>query len=230
MPSITYSRIVSLTHPLHSQIPRWPNDPAVGFEDAASLAVEGYWLRKFEMGEHSGTHLNAPRSFFASGADVASFGAQQLVLPAVVFERSAEARLDPLDALPLSAVLAWEEEHGALQPGCLALLRTGWDSRWAEPAAFLPADMRFPGFSSEAARYLVCARGAAGLGSDTPGLEPGNDTDFSVNRMILAAGGLALECLAHLDELPALGATVCALPLPLCGGSGSPLSVIAFIP
>jgi kynurenine formamidase len=90
--------------------------------------------------------------------------------------------------------------------------------------------MYFPGFSLAAARFLIEERSAAGLGSDTPGLEPGSDSSFSVNRLVLSAGKLALECLAHLDQLPSLGATVCAFPLPLQGGSGSPASVIAFIP
>lgn len=229
MPTIAYTQIISLTHPLHSAIPRWPNDPAVCFENATSLETDGYWLRKFEMGEHSGTHMNAPRSFFANGADVTSFAPAQLVLPAVIFDRCAEVRRAPQDALPLSAVLVWEQIHGRVPPGSLALLRTGWDKLWNEPASFLPADRRFPGFSTEAARFLVEERAAAGLGTDTPGLEPGSDTAFRVNRLVLASGGLALECLAHLDLLPILGATVCAIPLPLLGGSGSPVNVIAFI-
>jgi len=230
MPAIRYTRIISLSHAIHEHIPRWPGDPPARFEQAASLAEDGYNLRQFTLGEHSATHLNAPACFFPGGADVSAITPAQLVLPAVVFDRAREARLDPCDALPLSAVLAWEQQHGAVAPGSLCLLRSGWGSRWDDPPAFLPADLRTPGFSLEAARFLVEERAAGGLGTDAPGLEPGSDADFQVNRLYLAAGRLALECLANLEQLPARGAVVCALPLPLRGGTGSPAGVIAFLP
>ena len=41
---------------------------------------------------------------------------------------------------------------------------------------------------------------------------------------------IAIECMAHLDQLPPTGATLVLGPLQLQNGSGSPLSITAFVP
>ena len=61
--SINYARVVDLSQVIHPGIPRWPGDPPVEFETVAQIDREGYYLRRFSLGEHSGTHLNAPNSF-----------------------------------------------------------------------------------------------------------------------------------------------------------------------
>jgi kynurenine formamidase len=47
---------------------------------------------------------------------------------------------------------------------------------------------------------------------------------------VLAQNGIVLECLDHLDQLPATGTTLVLGMLRLKGGSGTPLSVMAFVP
>jgi len=63
-------KVVSLSHSISPRIPLWPGDPSVVFEDIASLSKDGYFLRRFSMGEHSATHMNAPNSFYADGIGV----------------------------------------------------------------------------------------------------------------------------------------------------------------
>jgi kynurenine formamidase len=46
----------------------------------------------------------------------------------------------------------------------------------------------------------------------------------------MGAGIYHLENVANLDQLPATGSSVIALPLKLGGGSGAPARVIALIP
>lgn len=65
MPCIHYSRIVDLSHVITPSIPLWPGDPAVTFEVWASQEQDGYYLRRFSLGEHSATHMNAPIRFTA---------------------------------------------------------------------------------------------------------------------------------------------------------------------
>ena len=88
---------------------------------------------------------------------------------------------------------------------------------------------QFPGFSFEAADLLVSQRAVAGLGTDTPGLEPGSDTGFTVNKLVLEQPKIALENLSNLDQLPPTGTTLVIGILRLQGGSGSPVSVTAFV-
>ena len=232
--SITYRRVVDLTHPIRPGIPRWPGDPPVEFATVASIDQEGYRLRRFSMGEHSGTHLSTPSAFWHDGIGPAQIPGESLIAGAAVIDVSELAMRDPDYALSVDAVREWERRHGAVPPGCVVLLFTGWERYWDEPGKFINADpdgiMHFPGFGIEAARFLLERRGASGLGIDTHGIDPGTDTGLSVSRFALTKRALVLECLNNLSALPPNGATVVIGRLPLVGGSGSPASVLALVP
>lgn len=232
--SITYRRVVDLTHPIRPGIPQWPGDPHVEFETVASIDQAGYRLRRFSMGEHSGTHLSTPSAFWRDGIGPAQIPAESLIAEAVVIDVSELAARDPDYALSVDAVKGWERRNGAVSSGCIVLLFTGWERYWDEPGRFINADrdgiMHFPGFGPDAARYLLERRDASGLGIDTHGIDAGADTGLSVSRLALAKNALVLECLNNLSALPPNGATVVIGRLPLAGGSGAPASVLALVP
>lgn len=234
MPTIRFTSFVELHHPLQPGVPVWPGDPPVQFVDHAQLEREGYFLRRLSLGEHSGTHLNAPVHFLPQGLAVDQIPPERLVLPAVVMDVRAACAVNADFALPLEAVHAWEGEHGRVPSGCLIILFTGWQERWDVPVRYWNVDqegrLHFPGFSLASARFLIEERGAAGLASDGPGLEPGLDEAFSVNRYLLGCNALALENLCHINYLPALGATLVIGLLRVAGGSGAPVSILAFLP
>ncbi len=232
--AIGYSRVVDLTHVIRPGMPRWPGDPPVEFQEVAQTDTHGFYLRRFTMGEHSGTHMNAPRSFDAQGGGIDAYSPDDLVVPAIVIDFRAQAATCPDLALTPEDILAWEERYGLVPAGTMALLYTGRQHMWEDPSAYLGLDHRgglhFPGFGQDAARLLVEDRGVAGLGTDAAGVEPGQDDSFSANRLVLAKRGLILECLANLDQLPPTGATLIIGPLRLEGGSGAPASVLALVP
>ena len=74
------------------------------------------------------------------------------------------------------------------------------------------ANLHFPGFSKEAAEFLVKQRDIAAIGVDTASIDYGPSTDFIVHRIINGADKPGFENVANLDRLPAKGATVIALP------------------
>jgi kynurenine formamidase len=234
MPQITYSWVVELSHTLHIGIPLWPGDPPVEIQTEARIETDGYALRSFSMGEHSGTHMNAPAHFYPRGRTVDGIAPESLVLPAVVIDVRLQVALDEDFALNSAGVEAWEADNGRVPRGCLVILFTGWQERWDDPAAFINrgADGRlhFPGFGLDAARLLLDERGAAGLGSDAHSVEIGLDAAFSVNQYALARGVLVLENLTNLEHLPPQGATLAIGLLRLEGASGTPAAVLAFIP
>ena len=232
--SIAYRRVVDLSHPIHPSIPRWPGDPPVKFTTAATLESEGFRLGSFSMGEHSGTHMNAPISFHAQGVAIDAYPAESLVAPAVVLDVRDRAVANPDHCLGVSGVAEWEEKWGPVPAGSIVLLATGWDGKWEEPRAYLGYDdrgeMHFPGFGLAAARVLLEERGVTGLGIDTHGLDPGQGGTFAVNKLVLEQPRIALENLANLDQLPAVGSTLVIGILRLKDGAGSPVSVLAFVP
>ncbi len=233
-PAISRARVVDLSQPLHPGIPRWPGDPPPEFASVASVQREGYFLRRFTLGEHSGTHLNAPNSFHPGGMSVDLYPAGALVAPAVVLDVREAAAANPDFTLGSVQVSAWERQHGVVPAGSLVLLCTGWPAKWAHPDRYLGLDAQgtphFPGFSLAAARFLVEQRGVAGLGIDTHGVDGGQNTAFTINRLVLEQPRLVLENLTNLDQLPPVGAVLFVGRLTLQGGSGSPAAVLALAP
>lgn len=231
---IRYSRVADLSHTIEPGIPLWPGDPPVIFHDEASIVKDGYYLRNFSMGEHSATHMNAASSFFEKGKSVDAYGVGELILEAVVIDARKSCSMNADYRLTVKDIKDWEKLNGEIRAGSLVILYTGWQDRWGNSAKFLGADaagtLHFPGFGIDATRYLMDIRKASGLGIDTHGVDPGTDATFSVNSIVLGKDGIVLECLANLDKLPPIGATVIIGALKLKGGSGSPVAVTALIP
>ena len=231
--TIAYRQIIDLTHPIHPNIPIWPGDPATEFETVSQIEKDGYFLRKFSMGEHSGTHINAPSSFYTGGASIDSYSPQSLVSPAIAIDIREQSLANPDYSLTIDDILNWERQHKLIEPGNLVLLYTGWQAKWDDERAFFNRDDReichFPGFGKAATQFLLEERSIAGIGIDTHGVDPGQDESFAVNKLILEKQRIVLENLANLDLLPAADFTLAIGIIRLLGGSGSPVSVLAFV-
>lgn len=233
--SIDYSRVVDLTHVISPSIPLWPGDPKVELKVVATMEKDGYYLRSFTIGEHSATHMNAPNSFISGNTEaITSFPADQRVLRAVVIDIRDKAAKNADCQLTKDDVLAWEKEHGEIAPGSFVILFTGWQDRWNDPKAFINQDsknrLHFPGFAGATTKWLLADRQISGVGIDTHGVDPGLDTSYATNTQIAKAHKIAIECMANLDQLPPKGTTIVLGPLQLENGSGSPLSIMAFVP
>ncbi|HLO89411.1 MAG TPA: hypothetical protein VK203_30990 [Nostocaceae cyanobacterium] len=74
---------------------------------------------------------------------------------------------------------------------------------------------------------MIRERKIAGVRIDTNGVDSGQDTTFSINRLILEDSRIVLENLTNLDQLPPKNITLIIGVLRLRGGSGSPASVLA---
>ncbi|ARV61148.1 cyclase [Nostocales cyanobacterium HT-58-2] len=231
---ISYSRVIHLSHVIHTDIPQWQGDPPVEFEAVSEWHKDGYYLRRFSMGEHSATHINAPNSFHVHGEGIDEYPAESLVVPAVMIDIREQALENPDYALCVDDILAWEEQYGEIPSGCVVLLYTGWQEKWLDKNAFFNQDvqgnMHFPGFGSDATRFLLEERQIAGVGIDTHGVDSGQDTTFATNRLVLEKPLIVLESLTNLDHLPAIGTTLAIGVLRLRNGSGSPAGVLAFLP
>ncbi|MHC5615618.1 MAG: cyclase family protein [Nostoc sp.] len=232
--SITYTRIIHLSHVIDIDIPQWSGDPTVEFETVAELNNDGYYLRRFSLGEHSATHINAPNSFHSYAMGIDQYPAQSLVVPAVVIDIRQATDANPDYALTVADVRAWEKQYGKISGGCVVILNTGWQKKWFDKSAFLNHDAEgiahFPGFGSAATELLLDERQIAGVGIDTHGVDTGQDNTFAINRLVLEKPRIVLENLTNLDQLPPKGTTLAIAVLRLRGGSGSPVGVLAFVP
>ena len=214
-------------------MPHWPGDSPTEFEAWADIQRNGYYLRRFSMSEHGGTHLVAPASFHPDGMTADKYPPEELVKPAVVIDVRGQCRANSDYALTPEDLTAWESRHCPVPADSVVLLFTGWSERWKNPGTYLGTDayggLHFPGFGPDAAALLLNERNIAGLGTDTAGVEPGIDHSFAVSRLVLAQPRIVLENLANLHQLPLTGAVLVIGLLRLEGGSGSPAAVTALL-
>lgn len=234
------ARLVDLTHPFDERTIYWPTEKGFALERGHAGPTDRlpyYAANRFRAPEHGGTHVDAPAHFARGGLTVDRLPLASLVGPAVVIDISERSARDADALLEPSDVLAWEERHGRVPKGAIALLRSGWSARWPDRRRVLGSDrpgdvehLHFPGFSVEAARLLVRERGAGALGVDTPSMDYGPSLDFPVHRLLAETGRPGLENLAGLERLPEAGATILALPMKIAGGTGAPARVIAILP
>jgi kynurenine formamidase len=213
--------------------------PGVSFEPISEYDPAGgntwYW-RTIRMGEHTGTHFDAP-VHWATGKDYAAnatdtIDPQRLVGPACVIDKSADAASNTDTLLTVDDVLAWEAQHGVIPKGAWVLMRTDWSKRTT--AADFLNDSHTPGPDSAVMKFLIAERDIQGFGVETVGTDAGQaatfDVPFPCHTLMHGANKFGLASLANLDRLPATGAIVVAAPLKLKNGSGSPLRVVALVP
>lgn len=235
-------RIVDLGHAFGEETLYWPARPAPRFEleELSHGDTAGgyfYAANRFCAPEHGGTHLDAPIHFAREGMTIDELPLTQLVAPAVRIDVRARAGKDRSYRLQVDDVLAFERQHGRIEPGTIVLLQTGWSEFWPDRAQYLgsastedASGLDFPSYGVEAARLLVEERKVALLGVDTASIDVGRSTEFMVHRVAAVGNVAGLENLANLDQLPETDFTVIALPMNIRGGSGGPVRVIALVP
>lgn len=194
------------------------------------------WLK---LGEHSGTHFDAPRHWI-SGKDHAdgttdTINVKNFVAPVNVIDCSKQAAENHDYLLSVDDIKAWEAKHGAIRAGEWVLMRTDWYKRNHSEAAFLNANEtgpHTPGPTAEAIEYII-STGAIGWGTETigtdAGLAGGMTPPFPAHCLLHQANRYGLASLCNLDQLPAKGAVLIAAPLKIENGTGSPSRVLALV-
>jgi len=241
-------RVIDLSQPLGPKTPVLNLPPPLASAPAVSIrsisnfddAGPAWRWRELTLGEHTGTHFDAP-SHWITGRDLPNSTTDtidpvRLFGPACVLDCAEQAARDPDFLLTPGFITDWETTHGVIPSGAWVMMRTDWWTR-TDPAEFI--NMRddgrhTPGFSPDAVRLLAEERRALGLGVETVSTDAGQartfDPPFPAHSIMLGAGGFGLASLRHLDQLPATGAIVLAAPLRIEDGSGSPSRVIALAP
>lgn len=233
-------RLIDLTHPFDERTLYWPTSPS-GFvlkRLFRGVTPGGFFYAANEMSapEHGGTHLDSPIHFAERGSTTEKVALERLIAPAVVIDMRAAAAKSADALLEARDLEDFEEEHGAIEPGTIVLVRTGWAERWPDRKRYLgddrPGDasrLHFPGIGRGAAELLV-ARKVAAVGIDTASIDHGPSVDFIAHQVLMGADVPAFENVAALEDIPPRGAVVIALPMKIRGGSGGPLRIVAWVP
>ncbi|WP_235079653.1 cyclase family protein [Amycolatopsis orientalis] len=245
--------MVDLTTPLSPATPVVPV-PAP-FAPTAPLSVHpvsnfdeagpGWRWNDLTIGEHAGTHVDAPQHWISGkdGKSVEQIEPTRLAGPIATIDLTDGVAGNQSFLLGTEHLEAWEAEHGRFRPGTWVLARTGWSERASDPERFVdPAG--WPGISLAAAKWLAAHPHVSGYGVEAIGIdnmgsgpsepEPGTEPDPGAfgpgHYYLLGADKYGLTSLRNLERLPATGAYLVVAPLPLVGGTGAPARAFAFVP
>jgi kynurenine formamidase len=241
-PPFTGGKWIDLTHEFSAETLYWPTAQNFALEtEFQGKTPKGYFYEanRYRASEHGGTHIDAPVHFAEGHRSLEQIPVEQLIGPGVVVDVSAKVRTNADYLIVTADLKGWEREHGEIPKGAIVLLRTGFASRWPDAKSYLGTDekgqeavakLHFPGLHPDAARWLVTERSVKAVGLDTASIDYGQSTLFESHRILFAKDVPALENLAALEQLPATGAYIIALPMKIKGGSGGPLRIVAWLP
>lgn len=204
------------------------------------------------LAAHSGTHIDALAhawyddklyNGFPSSSSKATTGATKcgadklrpIVTRGILLDATSAGAvvLDPGDALEEGHLVACAERADVEpRPGDVVIVRTGWMARsWRDPDRYHVGE---PGIDVTAARWLAEA-GVSAVGADNYAVEvlPFADDDvFPVHKLLLRDYGIPLIENLYVEELHRSHVSeflLVALPLPVVGGTASPLCPVAVL-
>ena len=211
-----FHAVVDLTHPIDAQ--------ALSYQPGERLSLSP---AQFD------TRIDAPARFARGLWTVDQIPAERLLAPLVVLDVRASMQSNADYQISVEDIARWEQAHSQIPLGSVVIARTGWDSRWHSGKDYRNADPNgiphFPGYSKDAARFLVEGRSALGLGIDTLSIDHGPSRDFPVRQYTLAHSVYQLETVANLDRAPASGGMVVVAPTKVESGSSGPVRILALV-
>lgn len=241
VPGISGGRVVDLTYAFDASTVYWPT--AEGFKletDFEGVTDKGYFYSayRYSAAEHGGTHLDSPVHFAKGRYTVEEIPLQQLMGAAIVIDVTTQCAANPDYLVSVADFENWEKRNGRIPQGTIVLLRTGFGKYYPDRKKYLGTDERgdqavaklhFPGLDPAAARWLTQNRSIKAIGLDTASIDHGQSTLFESHRILFEKNIPAFENVANLDQLPAKGFSVIALPMKIKGGSGGPLRIVAIL-
>jgi kynurenine formamidase len=228
-----YTMSVDLTHALNEKGPSF--SPLERYEArlVSTHEADGYFARVITMPEHFGTHIDAPAHFTPGRWTVDQIPSDRLIRPLVVLDVRSRVEHDPDYQVSVEDIAAWEHANGQIPQGAIVIARTGWDARWNNPREYVNEDshgvMHFPGYSPDAARFLIEGRNVVALGIDTISVDPGESAGFPVHKIAAGHSVYNIENVANLNDAPASGAHVVVAPTKIEGGSGAPARIFVLL-
>lgn len=233
---------IDLSYAYDSSTLYWPNNPTgfVHATDAEGITPLGYFYSSYTLTtpEHGGTHLDAPIHFAKDHLTLDQLPLGSLMGNAVVIDVSEKALKDRDYQVAVADIENWEKVHGTLPENVIVLFRTGYGTFYPNREKYFGSaklgkeaipELHFPGIDPATTTFLVEKRQIKALGLDTPSMDYGQSKDFKTHQVLLGANKPGFENVANLDQLPATGIFVVALPMKISKGSGGPLRIIATV-
>ena len=213
-------KIIDLTLTISNKIPTFPGSPQPNFIPWEKIKDDGYNLELLFLSSHTGTHLDAPYHFLEKGAKIHEISLKKLVSNAVLIK----SRKKSNESVTKTDIQKFEKKHGKIASFSSVIFYTGWQRNLQKKYYFT----KNPGLSVSAAKYLASKKISL-VGIDSPSIDLGTDSKFSVHQIFAKKGMLIVENLTNLEKIKSSKFHLVVLPLKLKNATGSPVRAIAFV-
>jgi len=213
-------KIIDLTLTVSDKIPTFPGSPQPSFIPWENVKEDGYNLELLFLSTHTGTHMDAPYHFLEKGAKIHEISLKKLVSEAVLIQ----CRKKSGESITKTDIQKFEKKHGKINGFSSVIFSTGWQRNLQKKYYFT----KNPGLSVSAAKYLASKKINL-VGVDSPSIDLGTDSKFSVHQIFAKKGMLIVENLANLEKIKSSKFHLVVLPLKLKNATGSPVRAIAFV-
>lgn len=231
---------IDLTYTYDSTTLYWPNN-VKSFQhstEAEGKTALGFYYSSYSIctPEHGGTHLDAPIHFAENKLTVDQIPLSSLTGEAVVIDVSKNALANRDYLISITDVEAWENKNGPLPENTIVLFKTGYGQFYPNREKYFGSaktgpeaipELHFPGIDPVTTEWLVSKKKIKAMGLDTPSIDYGQSKEFKTHQILLGANKPGFENVANLDQLPAKGIYIVALPMKIGKGSGGPLRIVA---
>lgn len=210
--------VVDLTLTISEKLPSFPGSPQPQFIMWNTIKDDKYNLELLFLSSHSGTHMDAPFHFVKNGKKIHQ-------IPASRFEGKAhliKLKKSKNKGISKNDIVSYEKKHGTIESESSVIFHTGWQKHISNDYYFLSN----PGLTVSAAKYLSSKKLNL-VGIDSPSIDMGTNSEFSVHKIFSRNNILIVENLANLEKIKKPIFHYVILPLKLQNATGSPVRAIA---
>ena len=211
-------KVIDLTLTISEEIPTFPGSPQPNFINWETLEKDGYNLELLFLSSHTGTHIDAPYHFLKKGQKIHQIVTRRLVTEAILIK----IRKGANQSITKTDIQKFEKKYGKIDDGSTVIFYTGWQKNLKKESYFL----RNPGLAVSAAKYLASKKINL-VGIDSPSIDLGKDSKFSVHHILANSGILIVENLANLEKINSEMFHLIVAPLKLKNATGSPVRAMA---
>ena len=213
-------KVIDLTLTVSEKIPTFPGSPKPHFIEWETIPKDGYNLELLFLSTHTGTHIDAPFHFVKNGKKIHEITPERLVNEAVLIRIGKNSNR----SISKTDIQNFEQKNGKIENGSTVIFYTGWQKNLNKEFYFT----KNPGLSVSAAKYLVSKK-INMVGIDSPSIDLGTDSKFSVHHVLAKNNILIVENLANLNKIKSNNFHLITSPLKLKNATGSPIRAFGFV-
>jgi arylformamidase len=204
------AKIYDISVDIQTGMPTYPGDAKFKSRKLKSVEPDGYEIHRLTLGNHTGTHVDAPAHFIQNGATITE-------LPLDILN----GRVRVVEIQNKEQVGLTEVQNLKLDNDFRILFKTRNSSLWKTRKRF---HKNYVYLTLDAAKYLA-ENDIKLIGFDYLSVEKFGDSEHPVHRYLLGNEVIILEGL-NLSEVEEGEYEMCCLPMKLTGLDAAPARVI----